>query len=90
MKAVPGANKIKLNKIKQMKEITIQVPDGKNAERVNGVLTLADEEVKDSRTVTERIKTFKDACEELGEEHPLVKQYCGRQFIDLWADYLFI
>ena len=62
-----------------MKEITIQVPDGKKAEwkEVNGITTLVlmDEEVKDNRPVTERIKTFNDALEELGEEHPLVKEY---------------
>ena len=30
---------------------------------------------KDDRPVTERIKTFEDACKELGEEHPLVKEW---------------
>jgi hypothetical protein len=29
----------------------------------------------DKRPVTERIKTFEDACKELGENHPLVLQY---------------
>lgn len=50
-----------------MKEITIAVPDGKKAEWVNGVLTLIDEEVNDNRPVMERIKTFEDACQELGK-----------------------
>ena len=50
-----------------MKEITIAVPDGKKAEWVNGVLTLIDEEVNDNRQVMERIKTFEDACRELGK-----------------------
>lgn len=50
-----------------MKEITIAVPDGKKAEWVNGVLTLIDEEVNDNRPVMERIKTFEDACRELGK-----------------------
>lgn len=52
-----------------MKEVTVGVPDGKRAEWVNGVLTLVDdvaEAKKDNRPVTERIKTFKDACNELG------------------------
>ena len=49
-----------------MKEITIAVPDGKKAEWVNGVLTLIDEEVNDNRPVMERIKTFEDACKEIG------------------------
>ena len=30
---------------------------------------------KDDRPVTERIKTFADACRELGSEHPLVEEY---------------
>ena len=50
-----------------MKEITIAVPDGKKAEWVNGVLTLIDEEANDNRPVMERIKTFEDACRELGK-----------------------
>lgn len=37
---------------------------------------------KDNRPVEERIKTFDDALEELGAEHPLVKNY--RQ----WSDYM--
>ena len=55
-----------------MKEVTIQVPDGKKAEWINGVLTLVDEQPKD---ITERVKTFEDACNVLGDEHPLVQQY---------------
>lgn len=56
------------------KEITIAVPDGKRAEWINGVLTLIDEKPQD---VTERIKTFADACRELGSDHPFVKAYKG-------------
>lgn len=55
-----------------MKTITIEIPDGNRAEWINGVLTLIDEAPKD---VTERIKTFDDAAAELGDNHPLVKQY---------------
>ena len=33
--------------------------------------------------VTERIKTFEDACEVLGDEHPLVKEYWGVVNVDL-------
>ena len=51
-----------------MKEITIQIPEGKKA-----VLTFVDK--SDNRPVTERIKTFEDACNALGDEHPLVTQY---------------
>ncbi len=50
--------------------ITIKVPNGKRAEWVNGVLTLVDD-----CPITERIKTFTDALEELGEDDPLVKEY---------------
>ena len=57
------------------KEITIPVPDGKRAEWINGVLTLVDEQKIENRPVTERIKTFDDACNALGDEHPLVTQY---------------
>ena len=46
------------------KTITIEIPDGKKAEWINGVLTLVD--VEDTRPITERIKTFEDACKELG------------------------
>ena len=58
-----------------MKEVTIHVPDGQRAEWINGVLTLVDEQKVDNRPVTERIKTFEDACNALGDEHPLVTQY---------------
>ena len=58
-----------------MKTIEIEIPDGKKAEWINGVLTLVDEPEEDDRPVTERIKTFEDACGELGNEHPFVKSY---------------
>ena len=56
-------------------EIRIDVPAGKKAEWVNGVLTLVDETPKDNRPVTERVKTFEDAVRELGDEHPLVREW---------------
>ena len=54
-----------------MKEITIAVPDGMSAEwNEDGMLQLvkdnAQEQKRDDRPVTERIKTFEDACKELG------------------------
>lgn len=55
-----------------MKEITLQIPEGKKAEWINGTLTLVDDKPRD---ITECIKTFEDACEELGEEHQYVKAY---------------
>lgn len=57
-----------------MKKIEIEIPDGKRAEWVNGVLTLVDDTPKD---ITERIKTFEDACKELGNDHPFVRSYKG-------------
>lgn len=58
-------------------KIEIEIPDGKKAEWRNGVLTLVDEKPQD---VTKCIKTFEDACRELGESHPLVKEWqmCGQ------------
>ena len=47
--------------------INIEIPEGKVAEwkEVNGVTTLILTDEKDNRPVTERIKTFEDACNEL-------------------------
>ncbi len=57
----------------QLSEITI--PVGKRAEWINNVLTLVDEPKADNRPVTERIKSFEDACIALGEEHTFVKEW---------------
>ena len=61
------------------KKIEIEIPEGKNAEwkEINGVTTLVLTDEKDNRPITERIKTFEDARDELGDEHPLVKEYWG-------------
>jgi hypothetical protein len=56
-----------------MKEIKIQIPEGKKV-----VLTFVDE--SDNPPVTERIKTFNDAYNELGDEHPLICQYRDAYF----------
>ena len=62
-----------------MKEVTLQVPDGKKVEwrEVNGVTVpvLVDEQQQDNRPVTERIKTFEDAYNALDSEHPLRKEW---------------
>ena len=58
-----------------MKTIEIEIPDGKRAEWINGVLTLVDEPKEDDRPVTERIKTFEDAVDILGDEHQAVFDY---------------
>ena len=64
------------------KKIEIQVPEGKVAEWkvVNGVTTLVLVDEVDNRPVTERIKTFEDACNELGEENVLVQAYRTAEF----------
>lgn len=63
--------------MKETKTIQIEVPADKKAEwqEVGGktVLVMVDE--KDNRPVTERINTFEDACNELGEDHPMVSVY---------------
>lgn len=57
-----------------MKKVEIEIPEGKKAEWVNGVLTLVDDTPKD---IKERVKTFEDACNALGEIHPFVRAYNG-------------
>lgn len=61
------------------KKVEIEIPAGKNAVWVNGVLTLVDEKPQDA---TERIKTFADACRELDSDHPFVKAYDGETYTD--------
>lgn len=63
-----------VNKSMETKKVEIEIPAGKKAVWVNGVLTLVDEKPQD---VTERIKSFADACKELGNEHPFVRAYDG-------------
>ena len=53
-------------------EIKVEVPEGKSAEWRNGVLTLVDAKTKDNRPITERVKTYEDACAILGKD-PLEK-----------------
>ena len=55
-------------------KVEIEIPEGKEVKWVNGVLTLVDEKPQD---ITDRIKTFDDACNALGYKHPLVSQ-CDR------------
>ena len=55
-----------------MKQITIEIPEGKEAKWINGVLTLVS---KKPKNVTERIKTFDDAMEALGQGNHLVEEY---------------
>lgn len=64
------------------KKIEIEIPEGKVAEwkEINGVTTLALVDEADNRPVTERIKTFEDACNELGEENVFVQAYRTAEF----------
>ena len=58
--------------------IQVEIPAGKKAAWVDGFLTIVDaeeEQRKDERPITERVKTFEDACKELGEDHKLVQQF---------------
>ncbi len=64
------------------KKIEIEIPEGKVAEwkEINGVTTLVLVDEVDNRPVTERIKTFEDACNELGEENVFVQAYRTAEF----------
>ena len=58
--------------------IQVEIPAGKKAAWMDGFLKLVDaeeEQKKDERPITERVKTFEDACKELGEDHKLVQQF---------------
>ena len=69
----------------ETKKIELEIPVGKKAIWVNDVLTLVDDKPQD---VTERIKTFEDACKELGEDHPLVRVWnTFRMSYNPWGEY---
>ena len=55
-----------------MKKIELEIPEGKKAKWVGGILTLVDEHPKN---VMESVKTFEDACRLLGENHPMVAEW---------------
>lgn len=58
--------------------IQVEIPAGKKAAWVDSFLKLVDaeeEQNKDERPITERVKTFEDACKELGEDNKLVQQF---------------
>lgn len=58
-----------------MKELKIQVPEGKEAKWIDGVLKLVDEKKEPTYSPRYRIKTFEDAVNELGPTHYLVEDY---------------
>ena len=65
-----------------MRKVEIEIPDGKMAQWVNGVLTLVDEK---PQNVMERIKTFEDAAKAVGIDDP---EEWEEQYSDLEPDVL--
>ena len=63
-----------------MRKVEIEIPDGKMAQWVNGVLTLVDEK---PQNVIERIKTFEDAVAELSNRAMNGDKYAGK-LLDEW------
>lgn len=57
------------------KENLLTAYNGANAEQKQLLETLFGADTFRPKDVTERIKTFEDACRELGKEHPFVQQY---------------
>lgn len=58
--------------------IQVEIPAGLKTSWMDGFLKLVDaeeEQNKYERPITERVKTFEDACKELGEDHKLVQQF---------------
>ena len=64
-----------------MRKLEIEIPDGKMAKWVNGVLTLVDDEKP--QNVMERIKTFEDAVVELSNRAMNGDKYAGK-LLDEW------
>lgn len=59
--------------------IQVEIPAGKKAAWVDGFLKLVDsEEAKEKKPITERIKTFEDACKELN--------ICAEEIQKKWFD----
>lgn len=70
----------------EKKVIQIEVPTGKKAEWVDGVLKLVDceqEEQKDNRPITERVKTFEDACQILGIDAEAIQEQWESAGLDM-------
>ena len=61
----------------EKEEIQVEIPAGKKAAWVDGFLKLVDaeeEQKKDERPITERVKTFEDACKEMGIDAEAIQQ----------------
>lgn len=68
-----------------MRKLEIEIPDGKMAQWVNGVLTLVDEK---PQNVMERIKTFEDAVVELSNRAMNGDKDAGK-LVDEWKIIIF-
>ena len=68
-----------------MRKLEIEIPDGKMAKWVNGVLTLVDEK---PQNVMERIKTFEDAVAELSNRAMNGDKDAGK-LLDEWKIIIF-
>ena len=68
-----------------MRKVEIEIPDGKMAKWVNGVLTLVDEK---PQNVMERIKTFEDAVAELSNRATNGDKDAGK-LLDEWKIIIF-
>ena len=68
-----------------MRKVEIEIPDGKIAKWVNGVLTLVDEK---PQNVMERIKTFEDAVVELSNRAMNGDKDAGK-LLDEWKIIIF-
>ena len=69
-----------------MRKVEIEIPDGKIAKWVNGVLTLVDD--KKPQNVMERIKTFEDAVVELSNRAMNGDKDAGK-LLDEWKIIIF-
>ena len=69
-----------------MRKLEIEIPDGKMAKWVNGVLTLVDD--KKPQNVMERIKTFEDAVVELSNRSMNGDKDAGK-LLDEWKIIIF-
>ena len=69
-----------------MRKVEIEIPDGKMAKWVNGVLTLVDDEKP--QNVMERIKTFEDAVVELSNRAMNGDKDAGK-LLDDWKIIIF-
>lgn len=56
------------------RKVEIEVPDGKRAEWVNGVLTLVNEKPTEDEVI-KSVNNFADAVRALGDDHPYVEAY---------------